>query len=220
MFKNVASQKVIVFAWDNAAGEPKTGDAANITARISKEGVDSAASNDVNPTEISATTHKGLYKFNILTVETNCDLFGLTAVSSTADIDLQPVIIYTTTVMRGTDSAALAAVCTAARLAELDAANLPAAVDTVNTDLSNATDGLGALKTAIEAVFTTQLTESYAADGVAPTPAQALMLIQQVLTEFAIVTTALTIKKLDGSTTAAVLTLDDATNPTSAARTS
>ena len=63
------------------------------------------------------------------------------------------------------------------------------------------------------------LTESYAADGAAPTVGQALMLIQQALTEFAVSGTALTIKKLDGSTTAAVLTLDSATAPTSATRT-
>ena len=95
MFKNVASQYVIVFALDNANGLPKTGDAGNITARTSKDSVDSAASNDVNPTEISNTTHKGLYAFLMTQSETNCDLLGLTAVSSTADIDIQPVLIYT-----------------------------------------------------------------------------------------------------------------------------
>jgi hypothetical protein len=36
--------------------------------------------------------------------------------------------------MRGTDSAALASVCTEARLAELDAANLPANIDSILTD--------------------------------------------------------------------------------------
>ena len=95
MYKNVASQYVIVFAWDNANGVPKTGDAGNITARVSKNSVDSAASNDVNPTEISNTTHKGQYAFLMSQSETNCDLLGLTAVSSTADIDILPVIIYT-----------------------------------------------------------------------------------------------------------------------------
>jgi hypothetical protein len=39
--------------------------------------------------------------------------------------------------MRGTDSAALASVCTAARLAELDAANLPADIDQIKADLPN-----------------------------------------------------------------------------------
>ena len=74
--------------------------------------------------------------------------------------------------------------------------------------------------TVVAELFATQMTESYAADGVAPTMVQALFLIQQALTEFAIVSTALTVKKLDGSTTAAVMTLNDATNPSSATRTS
>ena len=88
--------------------------------------------------------------------------------------------------MRGTDNAALASVCTETRLAELDAANLPADITTIiayvdelesrltaaragyldelaaanlpadvaaiQTDLDNATDGLGALKILIDAV--------------------------------------------------------------------
>ena len=71
---------------------------------------------------------------------------------------------------------------------------------------------------AFTAVLTTQLTESYAADGAAPTLAQAILLIQQALTEFAISGTTTTIKKIDGSTTAATLTLDDGTTPTSVTR--
>lgn len=47
--------------------------------------------------------------------------------------------------MRGTDSAALASVCTEARLAELDAANLPADVAAVNTTLGAAGAGLTAI---------------------------------------------------------------------------
>ena len=68
------------------------------------------------------------------------------------------------------------------------------------------------------AAFTVQMAESYAADGVAPTLAQALFLIQQSLTEFAISGTTITAKKLDGSTTAATYTLDSATVPTSRTR--
>lgn len=68
-------------------------------------------------------------------------------------------------------------------------------------------------------IFTTQLTESYAADGVAPTLAQALMLIQQSIGDFSIAGTTITTKKLDGSTTAATYTLDDGTSPTSRTRT-
>ena len=69
-------------------------------------------------------------------------------------------------------------------------------------------------------ILTTQMTESYAADGTAPTIAQALMMIQQKIGEFAISGTTLTVKQLDGSTTAATFTLDDATSPTSITRAS
>jgi hypothetical protein len=65
---------------------------------------------------------------------------------------------------------------------------------------------------------TVAVTEAYAADGAAPTPVQALMLIQQALTEVAISSTTMTIKKIDGSTTAATLTLNDASAPTSKTR--
>lgn len=66
---------------------------------------------------------------------------------------------------------------------------------------------------------TVAMTEAYAANGVAPTPAQALYAIQQMLTMFSIAGTSLTVKKLDNSTTAFVVTLNSATAPTAAART-
>ena len=119
-----------------------------------------------------------------------------------------------TTAMRGTDSAALASVCTEARLAELDAANLPTDIAAILVDTAE----IGAAGAGLTSIFTTAMTESYAADGAAPTPAQSLFLIQQALTEVAIVSTTETIKKLDGSTAAATLTLDDASNPTSKTR--
>lgn len=87
-------------------------------------------------------------------------------------------------------------------------------------DTDIATD-IAALPTAAEvftAVVTTALTEAYAADGAAPTLSQALFLIQQHLTEFAISGTTWTTKRLDGSTAAATFTLDDGTNPTSITR--
>ena len=68
-------------------------------------------------------------------------------------------------------------------------------------------------------ILQTQLTESYAADGVAPTLTQAVMLILQHLTEVELVGTTWTTKKLDGTTTAATFTTDDANDPTSITRT-
>lgn len=105
MYKNQASQKVAVFAWDAAAGAAKTGDAANITGQISIDGGASAATDDTNPTELDATDHPGVYLFDTTQAETNGDLIILTPASSTSDITFRPVIIYTQTVMRGTDGA-------------------------------------------------------------------------------------------------------------------
>lgn len=71
----------------------------------------------------------------------------------------------------------------------------------------------------VSAMLTTQMTEAYAANGVAPTLAQAMFAVHQMLMQFAINSTSITVKKLDNSTTAFTVTLDDATTPTSAVRT-
>jgi len=125
--------------------------------------------------------------------------------------------------MRGTDSAALASVATDARLSELDAGTAGKMANQVDiiqndttTDIPNQISGLNDLS--VSEILTTQMTEAYAADGVAPTLAQALFLIQQTIGDFAIAGTTITTKKLDGSATAATYTLDDGTNPTSRTR--
>lgn len=79
---------------------------------------------------------------------------------------------------------------------------------------------LANLDRALSALFTTAMVESYNADGSPPTAAQALFVIMQRLTEFAISGTTITAKKLDGSTTAFTLTLDAASSPTSSTRAS
>lgn len=118
------------------------------------------------------------------------------------------VLVDTTTTnsdMRGTDSAALA------------------------TDVGTSGAGLTALGgmstsmkaeilTEVQKLLTTQMTEVYAADGIAPTLSQCLFLIMQAGGEFAISGTTITAKKLDGTTTAATYTLDDSSNPTSRTR--
>lgn len=138
MFKNTASQKVAVLAWDTDADAPKTGDAANITAQISKDGGATAATNDVNPTELDATDAKGIYIFDMEQAESNGDLIVLSPVSGTANIQLEPVILYTITPMRGTDSAALATGL-ATHDGKLD--TVDALIDTLITRLSAARAG-------------------------------------------------------------------------------
>ena len=70
----------------------------------------------------------------------------------------------------------------------------------------------------VDEMLTTQMTESYAANAAAPTLAQCQFAIHQMLMQFGISGTSLTVRKLDDSTTAFVVTLDDATNPTDAKR--
>lgn len=115
-----------------------------------------------------------------------------------------------------------------------DASDIAASFSTVNstlatiasyidTEIGTLVSNVAALPTAAQnatAVLTTQMTEAYAADGVAPTLAQSQFLLIAALTEFAISGTTITCKKLDGSTTAATYTLDSASAPTSRTRAS
>ena len=96
--------------------------------------------------------------------------------------------------------------------------NAPTSGDLTQTMKNSVTAIVPTAAENFAAVLTTALTESYAADNVAPTLAQAIMLIQQSLHEFAINSTTRTVKKLDGATTAATFTLDSATAPTSTTR--
>lgn len=101
-----------------------------------------------------------------------------------------------------------------------------ASIDAIEADTNELqTDDIPGAITALNDVsvndiLTTQMTESYAADGAAPTLAQSLLLIQQQLGDFAISGTTITVKKVDGSTTAATFTLDSSTAPTSSTRAS
>ena len=113
------------------------------------------------------------------------------------------------------DSGALTSLATAANLATVDG-NVDSILVDTGTSIPATLAALNDL--AASDILTTQLTESYAADGTAPTLAQAIFLIQQFLCERATSGTTVTVAKLDGATTAATLTLDDATTPTSITR--
>ncbi len=146
MYKNVSGQKVAVYAYDKTTGAPKTGDAANITAYIAIDGGTPAATNDTNPTELDATNMKGWYLFDLTQAETNGNLILISPVSGTANILIDPVDVFTKEVMRGTDSAALASVCTETRLSELDAGTsgkMANQVDEIRTDTEDIQTQIG-----------------------------------------------------------------------------
>lgn len=72
----------------------------------------------------------------------------------------------------------------------------------------------------VSAVHTTAMTESYSANNATKTPAQALYEILALLSEFSIAGTTITVKRMDGATTALTLSLDSATTPTAVNRAS
>lgn len=116
-------------------------------------------------------------------------------------------------------------VCAAAPVMKPAVANITSGVVVVDCFYRPVTDdgelvGDDADTELVAAIQTQQMTESYAADGAAPTIAQALMLIQQMLTEMSIAGTTATVKKLDGSTTAATFTLNSDSTPSSITRAS
>jgi hypothetical protein len=95
MFKNVAT-KIALFAFDTTTGTPKTGDAANITAYVSKDYGTVTVLADTSATEMDSTNAKGWYLFDVAQGETNADALLFTAKSSTANISVTGQYIFTT----------------------------------------------------------------------------------------------------------------------------
>lgn len=94
MFKNVASQKIALFAYDSTTGAPKTGDAANITPYVSKDYGTVTVLGTTTATEMDATNAKGWYSFVLTQAETNGDALLFTGKSSTANAFVVGVLIY------------------------------------------------------------------------------------------------------------------------------
>jgi hypothetical protein len=113
MFKNTASQHLTVFAFDATTNLPKSGDAANITAYVSKDDGTVTVLGDTSATEQDATNAKGYYIFDLTQAETNGDKLTFSAKSATANIVVigAPSVVYT-----------LPANLTSATLGNLDAA--------------------------------------------------------------------------------------------------
>lgn len=95
MFKNVAS-KVAFFVFDTTTGLPKTGDAANLTAYVSKDYGTVTVLADTSATEMDATNAKGWYLFDTAQAESNADSLVFTGKSSTANMSVVGKEIFTT----------------------------------------------------------------------------------------------------------------------------
>lgn len=102
------------------------------------------------------------------------------------------------------------------------ASGLSAVISDVQSYLVAMSASLSDVQSAVAAipaaVTTTAMTEAYSTDGGTKTVAQALYEIHAMLAEASVSGTTLTVKKVDGSTTAMTFTLNDATTPTSITR--
>lgn len=87
MKKNVAGQTWLAFAFNRASGNPVTGDAANITALISKDHGTATALATPSPTEIAA----GYYRFTLTQAETNADALDLIVTSATSGVQASAI---------------------------------------------------------------------------------------------------------------------------------
>lgn len=130
MFKNVAA-KFMVFAFDATTNVPKTGDAAQITAYVSKDYGTVTVLGDTSATEMDATNAPGYYLFDAAQAETNADCLMVSGKSSTSNIKVigAPAVIYTR------PTTGWLAPTTAARTLTVDASGRALAdVDTIKTN--------------------------------------------------------------------------------------
>lgn len=96
MKKNQPGQSITLLAIDTLTGTPKTGDAANLTAYVSKDDGAVAALGDASALELNATNAKGLYSWSLTQAETNAEKLVFSGKSTTLGIELVPEVVYTT----------------------------------------------------------------------------------------------------------------------------
>lgn len=196
MLKNVASQSIQLFAFIPSTGLPKTGDAANITAYVSKDHGAVTVLADTTAAEMDATNAKGVYVFTLAQAETNADELAFTAKSATADVSIVPrfVTTFPTTGILAPATAGRTLVVDAAGLAD---ANMVKAGPTGSGTAQTARD-LGASVLLSSGTGTGQLSLS---SGLVTPTAAAITAIRDKIVE----RTAIPFTVGTGSTTAAVV---------------
>jgi len=91
------SAYVFLYAHDTAANAPKTGDAANITAYVTRDGgAPAAATNAV--AEVDATKAPGWYRLQLTQAERDASTVLVTAVSATADVQVEGAVVLSQTI--------------------------------------------------------------------------------------------------------------------------
>jgi hypothetical protein len=96
--KNEAGQGVYIYAHNKSTDVPATGDAANITGSVARDGGARAALGN-GVTEVDAVNMPGVYWQPFANAgETNGDAAGYAWVSSTANVVVEPLLVLTETI--------------------------------------------------------------------------------------------------------------------------
>ena len=90
--KNVSITMAYV-AWDTANNVGKTGDVANHTIKVIKDGTSATSTN--SPSEVDSTNAPGVYKLVLTATEMNGDCIVVAGKSSTSSISIIPVTFTT-----------------------------------------------------------------------------------------------------------------------------
>jgi hypothetical protein len=108
----------LIYAVDTSASPyvGKTGDQANITVKVSKDGAapETVIAGSGHPTQVNATDAPGLYAITLSSDEEDVSsVLAITAKSTTADVIIQPVIIYASASLADVTAAIVAALAAA-----------------------------------------------------------------------------------------------------------
>ena len=97
MFKNLSGQFITVYAYDSTTFLAKTGDAANLTAYVQKDGGSVTILGDTSASEKSSSNAAGQYYFDLTQAETNADTLVFSCKSSTSNVVVicMPTVVYT-----------------------------------------------------------------------------------------------------------------------------
>lgn len=95
MFKNVASQKIALFAFDTTTSAPKTGDQVQISAYVSKDWGAVTQLGDTSASQLDATNAPGWYVFDLTQAETAADALLFSGKSTTPNVSIVGALVFT-----------------------------------------------------------------------------------------------------------------------------
>ena len=240
--KGSTSRAVTLYVFDNTTGLPKTGltyVSTGIALWYRREG---AVKTTITPATLAALTTgwasggfleigDGEYRLDVPDaafatsanhVHIGGTFTGYTVVGGTVrliDVDLEDTVRAGLTAIPNVASGSAGAIITSGTgTAQIAVSGGAVTTVTTTTNLTNAPtagDLTSTMKASVAtATLTTQITESYRANGAAPTLAQGVCEMLAHLGEAGITATTKTIYKFDHSTTAGTFTLNSGTTPT------